>query len=140
VYDRLKHNDIVVIYATGIPAGDGTYGKPIIKRVIGLPGDTIRIDTVEGVVYRNSAALPLSELRGTIYEDGHVIADYTRSRFDMPVTDELLVPDNCIFVMGDNRNNSKDSRDRSVGMVDKNYVIGKVLLRVTPFERLGQVT
>jgi len=137
LYSELKHNDIVVVYAKDID-GYGQ-GRAVIKRVIGLPGDVISLDSQNGTVYRNGNALPLEYKDGLIYEDGHIISDLTRSRSDMLDGVELTVPENSLFIMGDNRNSSKDSRDSSVGMVDENYVIGRVLLRITPFEKFGTV-
>jgi len=137
IYSELRHNDIVVVYAKDID-GYGQ-GRAVIKRVIGLPGDVISIDTQSGKVFRNGSALPIEYKNGLVYEDGHIISDLTRSRSDMPEDAELIVPENSLFIMGDNRNSSKDSRDSSVGMVDENYVIGRVLLRITPFEKFGTV-
>jgi len=136
----LKHNDIVVLYAKDLyDENDGSYGKPIIKRVIGMPGDLISIDTYEGVVYRNGEPLETEYIDGILYEDGHVINDYTRDVHNMREGVTLQVPEHHIFVLGDNRNISVDSRSSSVGMVDMNYIIGRVLFRITPFEHFGIV-
>jgi len=137
IYGSLQHNDIVVIYAKNIEAERGVFGKPIIKRIVGLPGDTINIDFDEGVVYRNGEALPQEVSDGFIHEDGHLINDYTKRRLSME--GEVAVPENSVFVMGDNRNDSLDSRDSAVGMVDMNYIVGKVLFRLTPFNKFGAV-
>ncbi len=129
-----EHNDIIVVWTDNLfNEMTNDWGKAIVKRVIGLPGDTIRIDTAQGVVYRNGEKLETEEIDGTIYEDGHMIFDYTTDFYDMEVT----VPEGHVFVMGDNRTNSADSRDGRIGFVDMNYIIGKAYLRVAPLERFG---
>ncbi len=129
-----EHNDIVVLWTDNLYNEiTGEMGEAIVKRVVGLPGDTIRVSPEEGAVYRNGEKLETEVIDGTIYEDGHMINDYTTDCYPM----ELTVPDGYIFVMGDNRNNSVDSRDGRVGLVDMNYIIGKAYLRVAPLERFG---
>ena len=131
------HNDIVVLWNDNLYNElTSDWGKAIVKRVIGLPGDTIKVDVDEGAVYRNGELLETEIIDDTIYEDGHPILDYTvEPQHDIEVT----VPDGCVFVMGDNRNNSIDSRDGRVGFVDMNYIIGKAYLRVAPLERFGGI-
>ena len=55
---------------------------------------------------------------------------------DFPVT----VPEGCIFVLGDNRNNSKDSRDADIGFVDVRDVLGKVVFRLSPLNKIGVIS
>ncbi len=132
------HNDIVVLWEDGLYNGiSEEYGKALVKRVIGIAGDTIEIDFESGTVYRNGEALPHEIVDGVLFEDGHAINDFTRERLDMqgPVT----VPEGCVFVMGDNRNDSTDSRDTRVGMVDVNNIVGKVYLRIMPLDVFGGV-
>lgn len=82
--------------------------------MIGLPGDKIRIDFVKGVVYRNGEQLP---------------DDYTNTPTNLPENfpnnQEVTVEDGKIFVLGDNRNGSKDSRSNQIGQVDMRYIMGK---------------
>lgn len=132
-----QYNDIVILQANGLVNENGEYGKPIVKRVIGLPGDTINIDFDTGIVYRNGEALVLEVKNDLLYEDGHTINDYTLRQLDF--AGEVTVPDGCIFVMGDNRNWSTDSRSDLVGMVDENYIIGKAFFRITPFSKFGTI-
>lgn len=129
-------NDIVVIWTEGLyNEVEEEWGKAIVKRVIGVPGDTIELDISSGSVYRNGEKLAHEVKDGILYEDGHPINDYTRFGWDM--TEAVTVPEGYVFVMGDNRNDSIDSRDARVGLVDMNYVIGKAYLRVAPFGRFG---
>ena len=100
--------------------------KALVKRVVAVAGDVVNIDFEKGVVYVNGEALE---------EDYIDVLTTTKIDFIGPQT----VPDNCLFVMGDNRNASTDSRDKRIGMVDKRLVIGKVLLVVYPFDSFGGV-
>lgn len=114
------YNDIVVIeYETNI--GEK---KPLIKRVIGLEGDKIRV-TEQGEVYRNDELLDESEY---VYLDGPI-----------PVTlaGEWTVGEGELFVMGDHRNDSKDSRD--IGPVSTDAVIGRAIIRIFPLSSFGIV-
>lgn len=92
--------------------------KTLIKRVIGIPGDTIEIK--EGYVYRNGKKMNEPYINEPCVTNG--------------AEGILTVADNHIFVMGDNRENSLDSRYDMVGQVDKSNVIGKVVLSIYPFE------
>lgn len=127
------YNDIVIVQAAQL---DG--GKPIVKRVIGLPGDTIMIDFFSGTVYRNGTALDIETVGGVIYEDGHAINTLTNLNQDMASGKEYVVPEGKYFVMGDNRNNSKDSRLLSViGFIDENYIAGHAIFSIFPFDSFG---
>ncbi len=129
------YNDIVIVQAAGL---DG--GKPIVKRIIGLPGDSIKIDFAAGTVYRNGEPLVMETKDGFLYEDGHKIETATNLSQDMISGKEYTVPENSYFVMGDNRNNSKDSRLLSViGFIDKNYIAGRALFSIFPFSTFGAI-
>ena len=99
---------------------DNTY---YIKRIIGLPGETVYIDK-EGNIYINDTVLDEAYGREVIREPGRAYE---------PIT----LGDDEYFVMGDNRNNSTDSRDPSVGNVKKDRIIGRAWLRIWPFNRFG---
>ena len=111
----------VVIVDSYIP-----YGKPLVKRVIGKAGDTIDIDFTAGIVYRNGEALD---------EPYTAEPTYTYEGIDFPLT----VPDNCLFIMGDNRNGSKDSRSTDIDCVDTRDILGTALWRILPFSKIGAV-
>lgn len=100
--------------------------KALVKRVIATEGQEINIDFDRGVVYVDGEA---------IEED--YINELTTTKLDFigPQT----VPEGCVFVMGDNRNMSTDSRKLEIGMVDNRLIIGKVLLVIFPLESLGMV-
>lgn len=137
-FTPVTHNDIVVLWSEKLPnEATGGYGKAIVKRVIGVAGDRIDIDFETGTVYRNGEALPLEVKGGTLYEDGHMINSYTTMREDF--FGEVTVPEGFVFVMGDNRNGSTDSRSNWVGFVDERNIIGKAYLRVMPFDKFGGI-
>ena len=108
-----KRGDIVVLRKTSFS------DEPIVKRVIALGGQTVNIDFEKGVVYVDGEAL-----------DEPYILEPTRRRIDFE--DETLVPEGCVFVMGDNRNGSTDSRDLRSGCVDERLIIGKALFLLIP--------
>ena len=94
-------------------------GEPIVKRIIATEGQTVDIDFDAGVVYVDGAALEEDYIRQpTHLEEG----------LDFPCT----VPAGCVFVMGDNRNDSDDSRDSALGPVDTRCVLGRALLLAVP--------
>ena len=129
------YNDIVIIQAAKL---DG--GIPIVKRIIGLPGDRINIDFDNGVVYRNGEPLRIEIKDGLIYEDGHTIKTYTTRNLEMVTGQDYYVPEDYYFVLGDNRNNSKDSRLFSeIGFVNKNYIAGHAIFSIFPFDTFGTV-
>ena len=110
-----KNGDIVVFHAPAVEFD----GVPLVKRVIATGGQTVDIDFYTGDVIVDGEV---------IYEP--YISEKTTSRLDFsgPVT----VPEGHVFVMGDNRNRSKDSRAASVGFVDTRYILGKVLFILIP--------
>ncbi len=120
-----KRGDIVVLRKQGF------YGdQPIVKRIIATGGDTIDIDSKTGDVYVNGEALD---------------EPYIAEKID-PVNDignmlyPLTIPEGNVFVMGDNRNASTDSRDSALGLVDERYILGHVLSVVYPFDDFGAVS
>ena len=94
-----------------------------IKRIIGLPGETVYIDE-EGNIY----------IDGQLLEENYgkeVITDPGRAY------EPILLGEDEYFVMGDNRNNSSDSRDPVVGNIHRDEFIGKAWMRIWPFEKMG---
>ena len=95
---------------------------PIIKRVIGVEGDLIHIDFRKGEVYVNKHKL-----------DEKYITEKTHLRYDVKFP--VVVPEGCVFVMGDNRNDSLDSRSTKIGFINKNYILGKTIIRIHPISK-----
>ena len=99
-------------------------GKPLIKRVIATEGDTIRIEYKTGDVYVNDELL---------------IEDYILEKINP--TDkadlEMTIKEGYVFVMGDNRNDSTDSRSEVIGQVNTKNILGKAMFRIYPFNSIG---
>lgn len=112
-YDDFKYGDIVVLTKESFLA------EPIVKRVIAVGGQTVDIDFDSGSVYVDGKLLK---------EDYINELTFTTDGTKFPVT----VPEGSIFVMGDNRNHSNDSRDVRLGTVDTRHVIGKAMVLVFP--------
>ena len=113
-YHDYQYGDIVILRKTGVFDND-----PIVKRVIAVGGQTVDIDFDAGVVYVDGEALEEDYIREPTY---------TAEGTEFPLT----VPEGSIFVMGDNRNGSSDSRDYRLGTVDTRYVIGKAAFLIFP--------
>jgi signal peptidase I len=113
VFHGPERGDIIVLRDPRDPSTD------LIKRVIGLPGETIEI--VNGKVYINDRLL----------EEPYITTPWNDT---LP---KILIPPDEYFVMGDNRNNSLDSRSAQVGLVAKDLIIGKATLSYLPLNRFG---
>jgi len=120
-YHEPKQGDVIVI-------SKNTYdnGAPIVKRVIAVEGQIVDIDFDLGIVYVDG--LPLDE--------PYVNTPTNRAE---GVAFPLLVEEGCCFVLGDNRNDSKDSRHPDIGLVDRREILGKAVLLVCPGTDDGMV-
>ena len=132
----LNHNDYVLI----VPRiTDAKYGDVVVlhshnsanslyvKRVIATEGQTVDIDRTTGKII----------VDGNVLEEDYILEEnYTMGNAAFPQT----VKSDHIFVLGDNRNNSNDSRFTALGQVDLQDVEGKVLFRIYPADRLGKVS
>ena len=125
----LKNTDYVCIKKTkSFKKGDliafEYNNKLLVRRVIALSNDEVIIDT-KGYVFVNDKKLE---------------EDYLTSRKDNPLRDEVFpytIPDGKVFVLGDNRTQSIDSRMRDLGCIDQKQIIGKVVMRVYPITRFS---
>ncbi|MDO5001266.1 MAG: signal peptidase I [Eubacteriales bacterium] len=111
-----KYGDVVVFKADSYDPD-----KALVKRVIAVGGDDINIDFDKGIVYVNGE--PIEE---------PYINELTKTKLDFIGPKE--VPEGCVFVMGDNRNASTDSRDSRIGMVDSRLILGKVYFVLFPLD------
>ena len=108
----------VIVFRTDMK-DENNKDKNLIKRIIGLPGDTVEI------------------IGGYVYLNGKLIDEpYLNEQGISGEMDEVIVPDGKLFVMGDNRGVSQDSRDVLVGCVDEQNILGKVFVRLYPFNRI----
>ena len=103
-----KQGDIVVFRK------DEYREEPLVKRIIAVEGQTVDIDFERGIVYVDGEPLDPENFIGPVE-----------------------VPEGCIFVMGDNRNASTDSRTTEIGMVDERCIMGKVYFTVFPLKNFG---
>ena len=120
-YHEPEHGDIVVISKESFDNG-----KAIVKRVIATEGQTVDIDFQQGIVYVDGVALQEDYIScPTTLEEG--------THFPLTVTE------GCIFVLGDNRGVSLDSRNPAIGLIDTREVLGKAIFLMLPGDHYGQV-
>jgi signal peptidase I len=131
-----KRGDIVVVQ---VP--NPTYSTPIIKRVIATEGQVIDFDFEKWqvIIYENEEAY--NNGKGEILDEPYVNYEPGRYMSGDSIGDSrpIVIEPGKIFVMGDNRNHSSDSRDWRIGQIDVRNIVGRVLLRVFPFNKFGAV-
>lgn len=107
----------IIVFKSDLYTDEGE-AKNLIKRIIGLPGDTVEI--IDGEVYLNGEMLN---------------EEYIKEPGLSGEMEAVTVPEGELFVMGDNRRVSQDSRSGAVGTISQNTIVGKVVVRVYPFSQ-----
>ena len=123
-----KQGDIVVLNKTPVLLTGWTEPRAIVKRVIATGGQTVDVDYASGTVYVDGQPLDEPYLPEEMYLPGPTMQQT-----------HWEVPEGSIFVMGDNRNHSTDSRDIQLGPIDTDYILGRAVLALWPSERFGAV-
>ena len=117
-FNNIKRNDIVSIYNED--------SKYIVKRIIGLPG--------ESVEYKNNKLYINGEEIKELYLENQITEDFKLNEIGYE-----KIPEDMYFVLGDNRKDSLDSRDSSVGLINKSDILGKVRFRIWPLNKISNL-
>ena len=122
------YGDIVVIH------DNQELNKPIVKRIIGLPGDIVRVEH-----YSDSMKVKITHSDGSIEELVEDYISYDGAPYFYPQSKDYTVNEGEVFVMGDNRSYSLDSRSELIGCFDSRQILGKVIFRISPLNKIGTV-
>ena len=133
-----EQNDIIIVNSSKLD-------KLIVKRVVALEGQSVDIDFEKGIVSVDGE--PLDEQLYIVGENGEkpeLKADHfvnTLTTYDMGAFESypVTVPQGCVFVLGDNRNRSMDSKHIELGFVPEEEIVGKVIFRISPLSKFGTV-
>lgn len=129
IVTELKYGDIVAIQKTS------GYTLPLVKRVIATGGETVIFDFPNWKV-------SVKDKDGNIRElDEYYVnrVSGAMKRESVPYTNEIYVPEGYLFVMGDNRNGSTDSRNSLIGLISEHEIMGKAIFRIFPLNRIGSL-
>ena len=138
MYPTLHNGDMMLVQSIGYHPRQGDVvvltkesflSEAIVKRVIAVGGQTVEIDYDTGTVYVDGQPL----------EEDYIMEPMVRPESPYLQGTYWEVPEGSVFVMGDNRNNSSDSRDSRLGPVDTRYVLGRAICTVLPFQHIGLV-
>ena len=128
-----KQGDVVVLRKQTLME------EPIVKRIIATEGQTVDIDFDDGVVYVDGKALDEPYVNEPVHDHENFEGKIDVLEHMGDLTYPQTVPEGCVFVMGDNRNASTDSRDARLGCVDERYIMGRVYFTLFPVKNIGVV-
>ena len=117
-FNNIKRNDIVSIYNED--------SKYIVKRIVGLPGESIE--------YKNNKLYINGEEIKELYLKNQITEDFKLNEIGYE-----KIPEDMYFVLGDNRKDSLDSRDYNVGLINKKDILGKVRFRIWPLNKFSSL-
>ena len=138
--NTLQHNQLLLVWSLGYTPQQGDIvvvnkttvqhlgGSAIVKRVIAVGGQTVDIDYATSSVYVDGELLDEPDIKEPMFD-----------RLGAQGSTHIEVPEGSIFVMGDNRNDSDDSRDNLIGPIDEDYVLGKAFFSIFPFSKFGSL-
>ena len=131
-----KQGDIIVFHETD--DRENGFNKPIVKRVIATEGQFVRIDYANAKIYVSDDNQFTEDevLDESTYLDASMRSSWKQTLY---LREYFEVPEGHLFVMGDNRNESTDSRNILIGMVDSRLIIGKVLYVIYPLNEFHKV-
>lgn len=127
---RPRQGDIVVLNKTAELTESMLHNQAIVKRVVAVGGQSVDIDYASGTVYVDGEPLDEPYLPEEMYRPAGPHMQQTH--WD--------IPEDSVFVLGDNRNASTDSRHDLVGPVHQDYILGKVVLALWPIDRFGLIS